>query len=466
MSNNLTLANVSIIIIEYLLKFNQEIVMSSTLKKERIIYFTGLALFVLLAITLCFPYVVLGVYTDNQSATVAESVTYLGWQFFGLKAFYKSAPVNGVTETGSSVTTTSVTFRNVTPVGSEAALVIFNYAILLLAVAIAVYDGFALFESYVHKKSFGKKFINIMHVSFFIATVATVLFYVPYINHLNSYVFTSKNAATVASEARSWASFAFKSLTGVESQMKAAPFLIAIFGFASLMISLICTMKLQDNSILYPYKKRHVYAALLCMAMCVGVFFLPCIDYYYSTYYICKDGVANSPNTLQGLLYLAKDIDLNTEVDTNALELIAKNFSTGVGWDCFLAGSGDIAGFYKVIFILMFAVAGCGFMFGVATLLAAVGIIKFNFDKKYFSLITAIIMGFGILLWVASFVYSISINIRLGEVYIAKGFEPYFRKAYPEGQFPQTVCTVGAWLSMLPGIAAFAGTKALCAYDD
>ena len=221
--------------------------MSSTLKKERIIYFTGLALFVLLAITLCFPYVVLGVYTDNQSATVAESVTYLGWQFFGLKAFYKSAPVNGVTETGSSVTTTSVTFRNVTPVGSEAALVIFNYAILLLAVAIAVYDGFALFESYVHKKSFGKKFINIMHVSFFIATVATVLFYVPYINHLNSYVFTSKNAATVASEARSWASFAFKSLTGVESQMKAAPFLIAIFGFASLMISLICTMKLQDN---------------------------------------------------------------------------------------------------------------------------------------------------------------------------------------------------------------------------
>ena len=103
--------------------------MSSTLKKERIIYFTGLALFVLLAITLCFPYVVLGVYTDNQSATVAESVTYLGWQFFGLKAFYKSAPVNGVTETGSSVTTTSFTFRNFTPVGSEAALVIFNYAI-------------------------------------------------------------------------------------------------------------------------------------------------------------------------------------------------------------------------------------------------------------------------------------------------------------------------------------------------
>ena len=75
-------------------------------------------------------------------------------------------------------------------------------------------------------------------------------------------------------------------------------------------------------------------------------------------------------------------------------------------------------------------------------------------------------MGFSILLWAASFVYSISINIRLGEVYVSKGFEAYFRKAYPEGQFPQTVCTVGAWLSMIPGIVAFAGTKILCAYED
>lgn len=439
--------------------------MSSTLKKEKIIYLTGIALFVILAITLCFPYAVLGVYTDTQSVTVAESVTYIGWQFFGLTAFYKSAPVNGIAQDGSVITSTAVDFKAVTPVGSEAALVIFNYAILLLAVGLAVFDGFALFQTLVHKRSFKKKIGNIMHIGFFIATIAAILFYVPYINHLNTYEFTSKNAATVASEARNWASFAFKSLTGIESKMTPLPFIIAGYGLIALMVSLICTMKLQDNSILYPYKPRHVYATLVCMLACVGVFFLPCIDYYYSTFYICKDGVANSPATLQYILYLTPGANLDTEIDTNALELIAKQFKTGVGWDCFLTGSGDISGFYKTIFILMFAVAGCGFLFCCATLLAAAGIIKFNFDKKYLTLITAIIMGFGFLLWVASLVFAMSVNIRLNEVYNSKGYEQFFRKAYPEGQFPQTVCTVGAWLSMVPGILTFAGTKLLCSYE-
>lgn len=444
--------------------------MSSTFKKERIIYFTGIATFVLIAITLCFPYAILGVYTDNQSVTLAESVTYLGWQFFGLKAFYKTAPVSGVTETGTSVTSTNTSLIDVTPVGSEAALVMFNYAILLLAIAIAIFDGFCLFESYVHKKSFGKKFINIMHIGLFVIAAATVLFYVPYINHLNTYEFSSKNMSTVASEAKSWSAFAFKSLTGVESKMTPLPFLLAAYGFASLLISLICTMKLQDNSILYPYKRRHIYATILCMAACVGVFFLPFIDYYFSTYYICKDGVANSPATLQNQLYLIANPDskpgVKTEISANALELIAKKFTTGVGWDCFLSGSGDIAGFYKVMFVLMFTVAGCGFLFGLATLLAAAGVIKFNFDKKYITIITAIIMGFGIMLWVASFVYAMSVNIRLNEVFNAKGYRKFFLRAYPEGQFPQTVCTLGAWLSMIPGIVAYAGTKILCAYED
>ncbi len=75
-------------------------------------------------------------------------------------------------------------------------------------------------------------------------------------------------------------------------------------------------------------------------------------------------------------------------------------------------------------------------------------------------------MIMGILLWAASLVYSIGVNIRLDTRYSEKDFVQYFMKAYPDGQFPQTVCTVGAWLSILPGIVGYAGTKLLCSYDD
>lgn len=153
-------------------------------------------------------------------------------------------------------------------------------------------------------------------------------------------------------------------------------------------------------------------------------------------------------------------------LNANALERIAQNFSTGVGWDCILSGSGDIAGFYKVIFSFMFVVAGAGFCFLLPICWQAVGVIRFNFDKKYLSMCTLIIMIMSILLWAASFVYSIGVNHRLDSNFNVKDYYQYYLKAYPNGHFPQTICTVGAWLSMLPGIAGFVGTKVLCAYDD
>lgn len=434
--------------------------MSSTLKKERIVYFTGIALFVLVAISLCFPYITWGVYTDNQIVTAADSVTYLGWQLLGLSAYYKGG--TGVLDTGEFVSSTTITARTVTPLGTEAMLVIFNYVLLIGALAIAIIDGFALFENYKHGKSFGKKFINLIHIAFVLVSVTLIVVYVPYVNYLNNHVFSSTVEATVAAEAKAWSGFAFKSLTGVATEMQIGPFLIAIFGFAAAMVSIITTMKLQDNSILYPYKKRHVFAALVCMALCIGVFFLPCINYFFSTYYIYEKS-----DTLMTLLFQGKPTDISeAKLNANALERLAVYFTDGVGWDCIAYGSGDIAGFYKVLFSLMFVVAGMGIMFSTATLLAAVGIIKFNFDKKYLNTITLILMVMGILLWAASFVYQISVNIRLDTCFSRKDYYKYFIKAYPDGQFPQTKCTVGAWLSMLPGIAGFTGTKLLCAYDD
>lgn len=434
--------------------------MSSTLKKERIVYFTGIALFVLVAISLCFPYITWGVYTDNQIVTSADSVTYLGWQLFGLSAYYKESA--GILDTGAFVSSGAITGRTVTPLGTESMFVIFNYVLLFGALAIAVIDGFALFENYKNGKSFGKKFINIIHIAFVLIATSLVIVYIPYVNYLNNHVFTSTVEATVAAEAKAWSSFAFKSLTGVTTKMQAGPFLIAIFGFAAAMVSIITTMKLQDNSILYPYKKRHVFAALVCMALCIGVFFLPCINYYFSTYYIYEKS-----ETLMNLLFQGKPTDISeARLNANALERIAVYFTNGVGWDCISQGSGDIEGFYKVMFSLMFVVAAIGILFSTATLLAAVGVIKFNFDKKYLGTITLILMVMGILLWAAAFVYEIGVNIRLNSCFTRKDYYKFFLKAYPDGQFPQTHCTVGAWLSMVPGIVGFAGTKLLCAYDD
>ena len=98
--------------------------MSSTLKKERIVYFTGIALFVILAICLCFPYITWGVYTNNQIVTVADSVTYLGWQLFGLTAYYRGDTM--ITESGE-VSSGLLTAHPIAPLGTEAMFVIFNY---------------------------------------------------------------------------------------------------------------------------------------------------------------------------------------------------------------------------------------------------------------------------------------------------------------------------------------------------
>lgn len=435
--------------------------MSSTLKKERIVYYTGITLFVLVAISLCFPYITWGVYTNNQSVTLAESVTYLGWQLFGLSAFYKKEPII-MTETGGISDSGIITPRSVTPLGTESMFVIFNYILFFAALAIAVIDGFALYENYKNGKSLSKKFINVFHIGFVIIAVSLIIVYIPYVKYLNSHVFTSSSVDTVAAEAKAWSSFAFKSLTGIETKMAAGPFLIAVFGFAAAMVSIIVTMKLQDNSILYPYKRRHVFAAVVCLVLCVSVFFLPNIDYYFSTYYIHEKS-----DTLMSLLFQGKPTGIaDAKLNSNALERIAAYFTSGVGWDCLTQGSGDIEGYYKVMFSLMFVISGLGIMFSAATLLAAAGVIKFNFDKKYLNMISLVLMVMGILLWAASFVYSIGVNVRLNTTYARKDFYQYFLKAYPDGQFPQTTCTVGAWLSMIPGILGFTGTKLLCAYDD
>ena len=252
-------------------------------------------------------------------------------------------------------------------------------------------------------------------------------------------------------------------LTGVETQMSATPFIIAALGLAAALTCIIVTMKLQDNSILYPYKKRHIIAATVCLVVCAAVYFLPNIDFYFSTYFIYERGNDN----LMTMLFQNRPNNVASAIlNANALERIAQNFSTGVGWDCILSGSGDIAGFYKVIFSFMFVVAGAGILLSLANMLAAVGVIRFNFDKKYLSMVTLIIMIMSILLWAASFVYSIGVNIRLDSNFNVKDYYQYYLKAYPNGHFPQTICTVGAWLSMLPGIAGFVGTKVLCAYDD
>ena len=99
--------------------------------------------------------------------------------------------------------------------------VIFNYCLLFIALAIAIIDGFALFKSYVHGTSFGQKFINILHIGFAVIAMALIVVYIPYVNHLNTYEFTSTNNADVAAQAKAWSSFAFKSLTGVETRSSA-----------------------------------------------------------------------------------------------------------------------------------------------------------------------------------------------------------------------------------------------------
>lgn len=437
--------------------------MSSTIKKERVIYFTGIALFVVFMIALCLPYIGVGLYTDKQIVTQADYVIYLGWQFFAWTGYYKGAPKtnpNGLpafSESGQPLPTEEKSLRNISPIGTEAMFVIFNFALLAIVIILAIIDGYALYRSYKTGLSIGKKFINILHIGYVILSAMVLIAYIPYVNYLNNHEFTSTNAITNATAAKAWASFAFKSLSGVETKMQAGPFIIAIAGIIAAFVSLIFTMKIQDNSILYPYRSRQVLSSCVCLALCIGVFFLPYIDYYFSTYSI----YGNAAKGMKELLFSGP----SSALDERGLEKVAQSFVNGVGWDSILYGSGDIAGYYKIMFILMFVVAGFGIIYSIVNLLGAATIIRFNFDKKYTNLICGVLMGCGIMLLVGSLVYSIGVNVRLNSLFNTEGFKSSFLIAYPDGQFPQTVCTLGAWLSMIPGIAGYVGVKLLNAYD-
>ncbi len=438
--------------------------MSSTIKKERVIYFTGIALFAVFMIALCLPYIGVGLYTDKQSVTQADYVVYLGWQLFAWTGYYKGAPKNNpnsmpsFTESGEPLSTVEKTLRTITPTGTESIFVIFNYVLLGIVVFLAVIDGIALYRSYKTGLSMGKKFINLFHIGYAVVSAMILISYIPYVNYLNNHVFSSTNESSNATAAKAWATFAFKSLSGVETTMQCGPFIIAIAGLVAAAVSLIFTMKIQDNSILYPYKSRQVMSSCVCIALCVAVFFLPCIDYYFSTYSI----YGNAARGMKELLFSGP----NSALDERGLEKVAQSFTTGVGWDCILYGSGDIAGYFKLIFILMFVIAGMGIIYSILNLLGAASVIRFNFDRKYTNLICGVLMGCSLLLLFGSLVYSIGVNTRLESLFNTEGFTSSFLIAYPDGQFPQTVCTVGAWLSVLPGIAGFVGVKVLNAFDD
>lgn len=440
--------------------------MSSTLKKERIVYFTGIAVFVLYLLALCLPYIGVGLYTSKQSALQADYVQYLGWQFFSWIGYFKTEVGAGnnmpiVDTSGNPVGEYEKVLTNITPRGSESLFIMCNAALLFITVAIAVYCAFALYKSFKYKTCSKKKLLNTLYIGYVIVSFLVLVAYIPYVNYLNTHEFTSANNSTNASAAKAWSSFAFKSLTGVETKMCVGPFIIAAIGLVGTFISLICTMQLQDNSIFYPYKKRHVFSSLVCIVLCVSVFFLPYIDYYFSTFNLYTRGQTG----LQDIL-IPKGSGGVRAISANGHETLADGFKRGIGWDCINSGSGDISGYYKVMFILMFIVAVMGIVYSIANLLGAAGVIRFNFDRKYIDLIACVIMIFGIMLWVGSFVYSYSVNVRLDTIFNDPGYVANFTKAYPDGQFPRTICTVGAWLSMIPGIVGFGAIKVLNAYDD
>jgi len=423
----------------------------STLKKERVIFITGIALFVLTMMALCFPFFTVGVYTNTQDANTAESIRYLGWQIFKF--------VNPLIKQKYNENDPDSPIINLvmSPIGSEAAFTVFSAVLVILACLVGVLCGYGLYKSIKTGKGIGKKWINIVFVGYFVFSVVMLALYFTYIHNLNTMEFVGNKAANLA---KRWSIFGFKSMTGVEALMGPAPFILTAIGTGAMMTSIIFTMGIQDNSILYPYKKRQVYSSLLTIALCVGIFFLPFIDFFYSTEYL---SYTENFSSISAILFRKGQDNVN-QLTVNGLENIALNFTNGVGWDMISTGSGAIQGYYKVLFVMMFTVAGCGIVYAVANLLGACEVIRFNFSRKHLNTVCLVIMVIGIMLWFGSFAYMLGVNVRLNDFY--GQYQEVFVIAYPDGEFPQTSCTLGAWLSMVPGIIGYAGVAWLNAFED
>ena len=420
----------------------------STLKKERVIYFAGIGIFLLTMIALCLPYITVGVYESAQNAQKAQSITYLGWQLFELinPLLKEEVDANGVV---SAVT------RILSPRGSEAAFVIFSAILIILSAISAVLGGYGLFKNYTKGDKIGKKWINITMVGYVIFSIATLILYVLYVNYLNVADFETDSAVN----ATSWATFGFFSLTGVKTEMQMGPFVLVAIGLIATLTSIIFTMKIQDNSILFPYKKRHVWASIVTIVVCLIVFLLPFIDYFFSTEYL---SYTENYSSIKAILFRTSGGKNTITID--GLETIAKKFTNGLGWDMLTGASGAIQGYYKVLFVIMFVVAGCGIAYAVANLLGACEVIRFNFNRKHLNTVCLILAIIGIMLWFGSFAYSLGVNVRLDDFY--NQYTDVFILAYPDGEFPRTTCTLGAWLSMVPCAVGYAGVALLNAYDD
>lgn len=428
----------------------------STLKKERVIYSAGIGLFLLTLLALCLPFITVGVYETSQSAEKAQSITYLGWQLFELINPLLKAEIdaNGVMATIT---------RALSPRGSEAAFVIFSAIMIILSLIAGVLSGYGLFRNLTKGQGVGKKWINIVMIGYVVFSLAMSILYVMYVQYLNVTDFETDSAVN----ATTWATFGFFSLTGIKTEIEMGPFVLAALGLIATLVSIIYTMKIQDNSILFPYKKRHVWAAVVTIVVCAVVFLLPFIDYFFSTEYL---SYTENFSNIKAILFRqttqvvdGEKITVNV-ITIDGLETVAKKFTTGVGWDMITGASGAVQGYYKVLFVIMFVVAGCGILYSIATLLGACEVIRFNFNRKHLNTVCLVLAVIGILLWFGAFAYSLGVNVRLDDFY--GQYTDVFILAYPDGEFPRTTCTLGAWLSMIPCAVGYAGVALLNAYDD
>ena len=99
---------------------------------------------------------------------------------------------------------------------------------------------------------------------------------------------------------------------------------------------------------------------------------LPFIDYFFSTEYL---SYTENYSSIKAILFRTSGGKNTITID--GLETIAKKFTNGLGWDMLTGASGAIQGYYKVLFVIMFVVAGCGIAYAVANLLGACEVIRF-----------------------------------------------------------------------------------------
>ena len=385
----------------------------SKLLKERIIYITSIVLGLLTIFTLFVPFMSSNV-TETQDGVQQIILT----NYNGFNILF-SLDVTGGYEI-------------------EGMMLLLMVIISIAAIACIVWGGLAMLNNIKNpEKFFGKKFFILFQLIYLGCAFVLAVMLVNFVNTIN----------TSDDPIGSYSLCVFYCVAG--TKIEAFPCIFIILGLGLVAFIATCTFSgmAKDNSLVFPYTRREIISSIITVVACIAVFFIPLVNFVYSTNYLN----ANASTAFDAALGSGADLTIEYTVIN--------------GYDMFFRSGGGLTGYIKLLYYFMLFVSYVGIAYNVVFVLGAFKILHINFDRKINNLVNIVLSVCGVMIAVGCIAYCIGVNYQLDRNWETYSVINNLSTIWSEGHFTYSYPFAGAFVVLYP-LVSYLGVRVTNDYLD